>query len=86
MEENIKLYFDKKPKTEVKHNWEPGHLCTIQYNDYYYRGKVYKVNGPDDITAVMIDFGSDHVLSEKSVSLFQTPIYNEFFHTFLRFS
>ncbi|CAH1119195.1 unnamed protein product [Phaedon cochleariae] len=68
MENNIKGYFDKLPKrSHIDHNWEPGQLCTISFNDYFYRGKVCQVNGPDDITAIMIDFGSDHTLKAKDL-------------------
>ncbi|XP_056637361.1 uncharacterized protein LOC130445637 [Diorhabda sublineata] len=67
MEQNIKEYFDKEPPSPPDDDWQPGHLCTINYNDLYYRGKVYKVNNPDDITVVMIDFGSDHKLSSKNL-------------------
>lgn len=69
MERQIKEYFDKKKpdfKT-TKSDWEVGDSCTIVYNDLYYRGKIFKVNNEDSITAVMIDFGSDHDLTSADL-------------------
>ncbi|XP_074033525.1 RING finger protein 17 isoform X2 [Leptinotarsa decemlineata] len=68
MESNIKEYFENQPPIQEKHDWQPGQLCTISYKGLWYRGKVYKVNSPDDIVVVMIDFGSDHNLTANDLN------------------
>ncbi|XP_018575027.1 RING finger protein 17 isoform X2 [Anoplophora glabripennis] len=67
MEQNLKQYFDSQPLRAESNNWQPSQICTISDNDYWYRGKILKVNSPTEIIAIMIDFGSDHKLSPKQL-------------------
>lgn len=67
MELNMKQYFDNQTHSAEKKVWRPGQICTISYKDYWYRGKILKVNSPNEIIAVMIDFGSDHTLSPEQL-------------------
>lgn len=68
MELNLKQYFDSQPTRVENNKWQPGQICTISYNDYWYRGKILEVVDPkEEIIAFMIDFGSDHVLSPKQL-------------------
>lgn len=75
MEVNLKQYFDSQMPSLENNNWQPGQICTISYKDYWYRGKILKVNSPSEIVAVMIDFGSDHILSPKQ--LYREILYPE---------
>lgn len=67
LEKEMKEYFDKdKPsrKTEV---WLPNQICTIAYQDYWYRGKIVSVEDANTVTAKMIDFGSTHILTPDDI-------------------
>ncbi|KAJ8965400.1 hypothetical protein NQ314_004152 [Rhamnusium bicolor] len=76
LEANLKQYFDEnKPSHKKKTQWCPGQICTISHNGYWYRGKIMKVDSPDEILAIMIDFGSDHVLTSKQ--LYREILYPE---------
>ncbi|XP_072395834.1 RING finger protein 17-like isoform X2 [Diabrotica undecimpunctata] len=67
METKIKEYFDKRPSDSTYNDWDAGDLCTIHYNNMYYRGKVVEVKSQDDISVIMIDFGSDHTVTSKDL-------------------
>uniref|UniRef100_A0A6P7GCI8 Uncharacterized protein LOC114340536 isoform X1 n=1 Tax=Diabrotica virgifera virgifera TaxID=50390 RepID=A0A6P7GCI8_DIAVI len=67
METKMKEYFDKTPSASTDNDWDAGDLCTIYYNDMYYRGKIVTVKSQDDISVVMIDFGSDHTVTSKDL-------------------
>ncbi|XP_060527400.1 RING finger protein 17 [Cylas formicarius] len=76
MEANIKEYFDSNPPLCADHNWEPGHLCTIRYNDgKWYRGRILKIIDSKKISVLMIDFGSDHEVSPDI--LFREVLYTD---------
>lgn len=45
LEINIKQFFDNnKQLNRENHDWQPGQLCTIEQNGFWYRGKTFKYN------------------------------------------
>ncbi|KAJ8921526.1 hypothetical protein NQ315_003144, partial [Exocentrus adspersus] len=67
MENNLKQYFDSQSPSLDRPVWQPGQICTISYKDYWYRGKILRVDNPKEILAVMIDFGSEHLLQPEQL-------------------
>lgn len=51
------------------------HLCSKYCSYSYFLGKVHKVEGQDEIIAIMIDFGSDHHV--KPENLYREILYPE---------
>ncbi|CAG9856328.1 unnamed protein product [Phyllotreta striolata] len=67
MKKHMKEYFEDLPNKNEDYMWTEGNVCTMYYEDYFYRAKVYEIRAPDDITVVMIDFGSDHKVTRKEL-------------------
>ncbi|CAH0559264.1 unnamed protein product [Brassicogethes aeneus] len=62
LEEDIKAYFDFNQITRKRESWLPGQICTISYDQKWYRGKVTQVRSQEKIEVIMIDFGSTHLV------------------------
>ncbi|RZC35876.1 RING finger protein 17 [Asbolus verrucosus] len=67
LEANLNSKFSSLQLPQESVNWRPSEMCTILYENSWYRGTVISILEPPEISVEMIDFGSEHVVNQNQL-------------------